>query len=133
MCFKDKQDGWVIYCELPKFLTQLPDEQTQTYGKKMLSAVKGMFKHIHDAEQMSQTDFQSAMEKAKAQILRIAINEVPSRINDNGKEELNEAQNMANRFRLHGEACFRFITTRGPSVWVSCSQQECFPAAQGQI
>ncbi len=96
-----------------KFLTALPDEQTQSYGKKLLSAVKRMFKHIHDAEHMSQTDLQSAMEKAKARILRIAINEAPSRINDNAKEELNEAQNMANRFRLHGEAYFRFITTPG--------------------
>ncbi len=53
------------------------------------------------------------MEKAKANILRIAINDVPSRINENGKQELNEAQNMANRFRRHGEAYFRFITTPG--------------------
>ena len=96
-----------------KFLTLLPDEQTQTYGKKLLSAVKRMFKYIHDAEQMSQADFQAAMEKAKTQIQRIATHEVPSRINEDGKEELNEAQNMANRFRLHGEAYFRFITTPG--------------------
>ena len=91
----------------------MPDEQTQTYGKKLLSAVKRMFKYIHNAEQMSQTDFQAAIEKAKMQILPIAINEVPSRINENGKEELNEAQNMANRFRLHGEAYYRFTTTPG--------------------
>ena len=96
-----------------KFLTTLPDEQTQAYGNKLLNAVKRMFKHIHDAEHMSQTEFQSAMEKAKARILRIAINKAPSRINDSAKEELNEAQNMANRFRLHGEAYFRFITTPG--------------------
>jgi transposase len=96
-----------------KFLTQLPDEPTQAYGKKLLRAVKRLFKHIHDAEHLSQTDFQAAMEKAKARILRIAINEVPSRLDENGKEQLNEAQNMANRFRLHGEAYFRFITTPG--------------------
>lgn len=96
-----------------KFLTQLPDVKTQTYGKKLLRAVKRMFKCIHDADNLSQTDFQSAMEKAKARILRIAINDVPSRINENGKEELNEAQNMANRFRRHGQAYFRFITTPG--------------------
>ena len=96
-----------------KFLTQLPDEQTQAYGKKLLRAVKHMFKCIHDADNLSQTDFQAAMEKAKARILRIAINDVPSCINENGKEELNEAHNMANRFRRHGEAYFRFITTPG--------------------
>ncbi|MCP4407386.1 MAG: IS66 family transposase [Gammaproteobacteria bacterium] len=96
-----------------KFLTTLPDAQTQAYGKKLLSEVKRMFKHIHNAEQMSENDFQSAMEKTKARILRIAINEAPSRINEDGKEELNHAQNIANRFRLHGEAYFRFITTPG--------------------
>ncbi|MCP4237330.1 MAG: transposase, partial [Aestuariibacter sp.] len=96
-----------------KFLTTLPDEQTRAYGKKLLRAVKRMFKCIHDAEPMSPTEFQSAMEQAKANILRIAINDVPSRINENGKQELNEAQNMANRFRRHGEAYFRFITTPG--------------------
>ncbi len=96
-----------------KFLTKLPDEQTSAYGNKLLGAIKRMFKIIHDAEQMSQTDFQSEMEKARTRIQLIAINEAPSRINENGKEELNEAQNMANRFRLHGEAYFRFITTPG--------------------
>ena len=95
------------------FLTKLPDEQTKAYGKKRLRAIKCMFKHIHDAEQLSPTDVQSVMEKAKARILRIAINDVPSRINEKGKEELNNAQNRANRFRLHGEASFCFITTPG--------------------
>ena len=96
-----------------KFLTKLPDEQTQTYGKKLLHAVKHMFKCIHDVEKMSPADFQTAMEKARTRIQLIAIDEAPSRINENGKEELNEAQNMANRFRLHGDAYFRFITTPG--------------------
>jgi hypothetical protein len=35
-------------------------------------------------------------------------------MNEMGKEEKREAQNMANRFRLHGEAYFEFITT--PSI-----------------
>lgn len=68
---------------------------------------------IHDVEKMSPADFQTAMEKARTRIQLIAIDEAPSRINENGKEELNEAQNMANRFRLHGDAYFRFITTPG--------------------
>lgn len=96
-----------------KFLIKLPDEQTRAYGKKLLGAVKALFKHIHDAERLSQADFQAAMEKAKARILRIAIDEAPSRLDENGKEALNEAQNMANRFRRHGDAYFRFITTPG--------------------
>ena len=53
------------------------------------------------------------MEKAKARILSLALNKAPSRFNDNRKEQLNDAQNIANRFGLHGEAYFRFITTPG--------------------
>ena len=96
-----------------KFLTTLPDELTQTYGKKLLVAVKDMFKCINDAENLSAADFQSTMETAQATIRRIAIDEVPSCLNENGKESLNQANNMAKRFRLHGDAYFRFITTPG--------------------
>ena len=96
-----------------KFLATLPDEQTRAYGNKLLGAIKHMFKIIHDADQMSQDDFHSAMAKAKDRIQHIAIFDAPSSINEDGKEEKNEAQNMAKRFRLHGEAYFRFITTPG--------------------
>ena len=73
-----------------------------------------MFKVIHTRpEQMSEADFQAALEKAKRRILRVANNNVPSNINKDGKEENNEAQNMAKRFRINGDAYFRFITTPG--------------------
>ncbi len=96
-----------------KFLTQLPDEQTRAYGNKLLAAFKGLFKIIHQHGQVSRADLHSALEKTRKRILRIAINDAPSRIGKDGKEEQNEAQNMANRFRLHGKAYFRFITTPG--------------------
>ena len=53
------------------------------------------------------------MEKAQTNIRRIAIHAAPTHLNENGKEVLTEAQNMANRFRFHGDAYFRFITTPG--------------------
>jgi len=96
-----------------KFLTKLPDEETRAYGKRLLAALKRMFKVIHHHEQMSRDDFQAALEKAKKRIQRIAIHSAPSRIGENGKEEQNEAQNMAERFRINGDAYFRFITTPG--------------------
>jgi transposase len=96
-----------------KFLNHLPDEPTQAYGNRLLPALKAMFKVIHKHEHMSQPDFHSALEKVKKHILRIAIFDAPSRLGADGKEEKNEAQNMANRFRLHGEVYFRFITTPG--------------------
>ena len=91
--------------------TSLLDHITLTYGKKLLSVVKSMFKHIHDAEQMSSHDFHSGMQKAKATIQRIAIHEAQSCINEVGKEELNHEQNMANRFRHHGKAYFQIMIT----------------------
>ena len=94
-----------------KFLIKLPDEQIQTYGKKLLAAIKRLFQAIHQHEQMSPSDLRAALEKAKRRILRIAIDDAPSRIGEDGKEQQTEAQNMANRFRRHGEAYFRFITT----------------------
>ncbi len=88
-----------------KFLTNLPDKDTQAYGKKLLAALKSMFKVIHTRpEKMSEADFQAALEKAKKRILHVATSNVPSNINEEGKEENNEAQNMANRFRKNGEA-----------------------------
>ncbi len=38
---------------------------------------------------------------------------VPSLLDKNGKELKRHAQNMADRFRKHGEAYFTFITTPG--------------------
>ena len=96
-----------------KYLTTLPDEPTRAYGEKLLLAVKWMFKIIHRHETLSQGDFQSALEQAKAQIIHIAIDEVPSQLNEKGKEQKREAQNMANRFRKHAKAYFEFITTPG--------------------
>ncbi len=96
-----------------KFLTTLPDEPTRDFGKKLLQAVKALFKVIHRHQQMSPENFQVALEKAKRHILNIAQNKAPSQLDKNGKEQHTEAQNMANRFRKHGEAYFQFITTPG--------------------
>ncbi len=96
-----------------KFLTTLPDESTRAYGEKLLHAVKGMFKVIHQRETLAPEDFQAALEQSKAQIIHIAIDEVPSQLDEDGKEQKREARNMAVRFRKHGKAYFEFITTPG--------------------
>jgi transposase len=55
----------------------------------------------------------TALEDAKEKITTAALNDVASNLDKNGKEEKREAQNMANRFRLHGKEYFQFITTPG--------------------
>jgi len=96
-----------------KFLTTLPDKPTRAYGEKLLHAVKGMFKSIHRRETLAPEDFQTALEQAKAKIIYTAIHEVPSQLDEKGKEQKREAQNIADRFRKHGKAYFEFITTPG--------------------
>ena len=96
-----------------KYLTGLRDAETKAYGKKLLAAVKDMFKVIHDCENLAPDAFDRAMKHARETIMEAALNEVPSRLDKNGKEMKREAFNMAKRFRKNGKAYFEFITTPG--------------------
>ena len=96
-----------------RFLTTLPDEETKAYGERLLDEVRNMFKVIHERDNMIPKDFTDILEKAKEKIITAALQDVPSRLNKDGKEEKREAKNMANRFRKHGKAYFEFITTPG--------------------
>ncbi len=96
-----------------KYLTELRDAETKAYGKKLLSAIKAMFKIIHNRDSLDTETFDQAMNKARETILSIAINEVPSSLDKNGKEQKKKAFNMAKRFKDNGEAYFKFITTPG--------------------
>ncbi len=96
-----------------RFLTTLKDVKTKAYGKRLLDEVKNMFKVIHDRNSMTSQTFTNALEHSRQKIITIALNDVPSRLNKDGKEEKREAQNLANRFRNHGEEYFKFITTPG--------------------
>jgi len=96
-----------------KFLAGLSDPETKAYGQKLLQNVKDMFKIIHEKENLTQEEFNTALEQAKEKIITAAIEDAPGCIDENGKEEKREAQNMANRFRKHGKAYFTFITTPG--------------------
>jgi len=96
-----------------KYLAGLRDAEMKAYGKKLLSAVKAMFKTIHEREGMDPAAFGSAMEQARETIMEAALNNVPSSLDKNGKELKREAFNMAKRFRKNGKAYFEFITTPG--------------------
>ncbi len=96
-----------------RFLKTLPDADTRAYGQKLLDEVKNLFKVIHDHDNMTPQAFREALEYAKEQIIIAAVENVPSKLDKNGKEEKREAQNMANRFRSYGESYFEFITTPG--------------------
>jgi Mn-containing catalase len=96
-----------------RFLTTLTDTETKAYGQKLLEGVKELFKVICKREEMTGQAFKNALEEAKKVIIKVALEDVPSSLDKDGKEEKREAQNMANRFRKHGKAYFEFITTPG--------------------
>ena len=51
-----------------KYLTGLPDAQTRAYGRKLLGAVKDMFKVIHNRENLDPKTFDQALERARETI-----------------------------------------------------------------
>jgi transposase len=86
-----------------KFLTELPDPVTAAYGQRVLSGLRQLFHVIHRRETMAPARFQRALEKARDELIAVGQRAPPR----------HEAQTMAKRFREHGEAYFRFITTPG--------------------
>ncbi len=96
-----------------KFLTGLPDAETRAYGRRLLATIKAMFQVIHQRDRAEPAGFQRALEQARDRILDVALGDVPSRLDPDGKELKREAFNMAKRFRENGKAYFEFITTPG--------------------
>jgi transposase len=85
-----------------KFLTTL-DAATRKYGERLLSGLCRLFRVIHRREGMRPQRFQRALEHERKNLMHAARHPPWTR----------EAQNMAQRFRRHGEAYFRFMTTPG--------------------
>ena len=86
-----------------KFLTTLPDRATRRYGERVLTGLRRLFDVIHRRETMTEAGFTRTLEQARRDLIAVAT-QAPKR---------RQAQNLANRFDLHGEAYFRFITTPG--------------------
>ena len=87
-----------------KFLLTLPGREDQVYGQRVREALRELFAVIHRRETMSAAGFRQALEAARGWVLLAATTRVP---------DTKHARNLAQRFRLHGEAYFRFVTTPG--------------------
>ena len=85
-----------------KYLTTL-DAATKKYGERLLDHLRKLFRVIHRRETMPEERFGRALERARKKL--VAAAKRPPWTGD--------AQNMADRFRKHGKAYFRFITTPG--------------------
>ncbi len=87
-----------------KFLTTLPDARDRAYGERLLGGLRSLFAVIHRRDDLSSGDFQSRLEAARAEVLRLGNHDVPA---------TRACLNLAKRFAEHGEGYFRFITTPG--------------------
>lgn len=86
-----------------RFLLTLPDRVTRDYARRLLDALRQLFRVIHRREKMTPKRFHCALEEARQTVLKIGQC-APAR---------REARNLAKRFRQHGAAYFQFITTPG--------------------
>jgi len=86
-----------------KFLTTLPNPATRRYGERVLNGLRRLFKVIHRRETMTEAGFDRALKRASDDLIAVGKRAPPQR----------QAQNLARRFRLHGEAYFCFVTMPG--------------------
>jgi transposase len=87
-----------------KFLLTLPGREDQAYGQRLREALRQLFAVIHRREKLTAAGFQQALKAARKQVLRAGTTRVP---------DTKHARNLAQRFRRHGAAYFRFVTTPG--------------------
>jgi transposase len=97
-----------------KFLTTLPDVRDQQYGERLRVALKNLFAVFHQREQLTEEVFAARLCAAREQVLQAGLNQVPP---------TRHSQNMARRFRKHGEAYFTFITTPGVAPTNNLAEQ----------
>jgi transposase len=87
-----------------KYLTTLPDPRDRAYGERLTEGLRRLFGVIHRREQLAASDYQSQLEAARDEMLRLGTEDVPV---------TRASGNLAKRFAVHGASYFRFITTPG--------------------
>ena len=106
--FLRETDVWLQLCWAHlirdvKYLTTLPDRVTRGYGQRLLSKIKTLFRKWHRRGQTPVARWERAAAKARREVLAMA-RRAPTR---------GEAQNIAKRFREHGDAYFTFLDRPG--------------------
>jgi transposase len=94
---------WAHLIRDVKYLTTLLDRATRGYGHRLLGKIKTLFRTWHRRGQMPDARWQRAAAKARREVLCVA-RRAPT---------ASEAQNIAKRFRDHGDAYFTFLDTPG--------------------
>lgn len=86
------------------FLTTLPDARDRAYGERPRLALKDLFAVFHRREELPKREWPARLQRARQRVLDAGLERVP---------ETRHAQNLAHRFRRHGDAYFTFLTTPG--------------------
>lgn len=86
-----------------KFLTTLPDERDRRYGEELRLALKDLFAVFHQREQLDEGAWQTQLQATRDRVLGVGL----------AGPATQHGQNLAKRFRDHGAAYFRFVTTPG--------------------
>jgi len=94
---------WAHLIRDVKFLLTLPDKVTRGFGERLLATIKILFRTWHRRDQMPADRWQREADRAKRGVLKVA-RRPPWR---------KEPQNIAARFRQHGDHYFRFLETPG--------------------
>jgi len=94
---------WAHLIRDVKYLTTLSDRATRGYGNRLLGKIKTLFRTWHRRHQTPTERWERAATKACREVLSVARRAPMA----------SEAQNMAKRFRKHGDAYFTFLDTPG--------------------
>jgi transposase len=86
-----------------KFLTTLPDPRDRRYGEELRVTLKRLFEIYHRRDEYGEEQFRSYLSFARSEVMRVGLS----------GPETKHGQNMAKRFREHGEAYFTFVTQAG--------------------
>jgi transposase len=87
-----------------RFLVEHPNAKNRAYGTRVLDQLRALFAVIHKRDEYTNKAFTIALQNAGDELWAEVVSRVP---------KIREAQNLANRFRKHGESYLRFITTPG--------------------
>jgi transposase len=86
-----------------KFLATLPDERDRHYGEQLQLVLRKLFAVFHQREQLDEAAWQIQLQAARDRVLEVGL----------AGPATQHGQNLAKRFRDHGAAYFRFVTTPG--------------------
>ena len=87
-----------------RFLAEHPNTRNQAYGRRVLECLRHLFGTIHRRAEFTKAGFQIELQNAGDLLAAEVLWHVPS---------TKEAQNLADRFRNHGDSYLQFITTPG--------------------